>query len=357
MLAGCADDDDDGSGDKATTSNTTDEEVVVIAHRGASGARPEHTLAAYRLAIEQCADYIEPDLVSTRDHVLVARHENDITATTDVAGHPEFADRMATKVVDGAATTGWFTEDFTLAELETLRAIEPLPTVRPQNTAYDGRFEVPTLDEILELASSSRTCDGRPVGVYPETKHPSYFASIGLPLEEPLVEMLHARGYRGAEAPVYIQSFEVSNLQKLRGMTRVPLVQLIGCAGQPRDLAVAGDGRTYADLVTRTGLDFVRTYADGIGVCKDVLIPWNAAGDLLDPTPVVTDAHARGLTVHAWTFRRENQFLPAAFRRDDDPDAPGDLTGEIRVFVREDIDGVFTDNPDIGVAAVQDQAP
>lgn len=353
-LPGCSDDDDDGAtGDPTTTSPPTEGEPVVIGHRGASGDRPEHTLAAYELAIDQCADYIEPDLVSTQDHVLVARHENDITATTDVADRPEFADRRTTKVIDGIEATGWFTEDFTLAELETLRATERLPEVRPDNTAYDGQFEVPTLDEILELASNSRTCAGEPVGVYPETKNPSYFDSVGLPLEEPLVQTLHDHGHRGNQAMVYIQSFEVSSLQKLQEMTQIPLIQLIDCHGQPRDLAAAGDDRTYADLVTPTGLDFISGYADGIGACKDTIIPTDETGNLLDPTSVVADAHARGLTVHAWTFRQENQFLPAEFRSGDDPDAPGDLAGEIDAFLREGIDGFFTDNPDVGVAATQ----
>ena len=322
--------------------------VIVIAHRGASADRPEHTLAAYRLAIKQCADYIEPDLVSTRDHVLVARHENDIAGTTDVANHPEFADRQTTKVVDGNSMTGWFTEDFTLAELKTLRAKERIPDVRPGSSAYDGRFEVPTLEEVLDLARRSRTCKGRRVGVYPETKHPSYFDSIDLPLGEPLVRRLHAAGYRGKRAAAYIQSFEVANLQQLRGMTGVPLVQLINCGGQPWDFTVAGDARTYADLATPAGLDFVRTYADGIAACKDVVMPRDGAGNLTTPTSVVADAHARRLLVHPWAFRAENQFLPTDLRSNADPNAPGDLTGEIRAFRDAGIDGYFTDNPDIG---------
>ena len=325
---------------------------IVIGHRGASGSRPEHTLAAYRLAIKQCADYIEPDLVSTRDHVLVVRHENEITDTTDVADHPEFAERQTTKVIDGTPITGWFTEDFTLAELKTLRAKERMPDVRPANTAYDGRFEVPTLQEVLDLARRSRSCNGRPVGVYPETKHPSYFDSIGLSLEEPLVRRLHASGYRGKRAAAYIQSFEVTSLQQLFEMTRLPLMQLINCGGQPWDFTVAGDPRTYADLITPDGLDFVRSYARGIGICKDVVIPRDGAGNLTTPRAVVADAHARRLIVHAWTFRVENQFLPTTLRSSADPNAPGDLTSEIRAYLDGGIDGVFTDNPDIGVAAV-----
>jgi glycerophosphoryl diester phosphodiesterase len=322
-------------------------EGIVIAHRGASGSRPEHTLAAYRLAIKQCADYIEPDLVSTRDHVLVARHENDVTPTTDVADHPEFADRRTTKVIDGIPTTGWFTEDFTLDELKKLRAKERIPDIRPKNAAYDGKFEIPTLQEVLDLARRSKTCKGRRVGVYPETKHPSYFDSIGLSLEEPLVQRLHASGFRGKRAPAYIQSFEVANLQQLRGMTRVRLVQLVNCGGQPWDFTVAGDPRTYADLVSPAGLDFVRAYADGVAPCKDVVVPQDGAGNLTTPTPVVTDVHARGLVVHPWAFRVENQFLPTDLRGSADPNAPGDLAGEIRAFRDAGIDGFFTDNPGI----------
>ena len=314
-----------------------DRNTIVVAHRGASGSRPEHTLAAYRLAIEQCADYIEPDVVSTRDHVLVARHENDITATTDVADHPEFADRRSTKVVDGASITGWFTEDFTLDELKTLRAKERTPDVRPGNAAYDGRYEVPTLQEVLDLARRSRTCNGKRVGVYPETKHPSYFDSIGLSLEEPLVKRLHAAGYRGRRAPAYIQSFESANLQELRGMTRIRLMQLVNCGA--------------ADQVTPAGLDSVRAYASGVAVCKDLVIPQDGAGNLGAPTAVVQDAHDRRLVVHAWTFRAENQFLPANLRNGADPNARGDLAAEISAFLDTGVDGFFTDNPDIGAKA------
>jgi glycerophosphoryl diester phosphodiesterase len=329
-----------------------DREVTVIGHRGASGYRPEHTLGAYRLAIAQCADYIEPDLVSTKDGVLVARHENEIGGTTDVADHPEFASRRTTKVIDGTAVTGWFTEDFTLAELRTLRARERLPEVRPQNTAYDGRYRIPTLAEVLDLARHSRTCDGRPVGVYPETKHPTYFASVGLPLEEHLVRTLDRYGYRGRRAPVIIQSFETGNLRRLDRMTSVRLAQLVDCSGAPYDLVAAGDSRTYADMITPAGLRTIARYADGVGVCKNALIPRNADGTLAAPAPVIADAHRQGLIVHAWTFRRENQFLPLEFRRGSDPNAVGDLVGEIRVFVEAGIDGFFTDNPDLGVAAL-----
>ena len=328
------------------------DETLVVGHRGASGYRPEHTLGAYELAIQQCADFIEPDLVSTRDGVLVARHENEIGGTTDVAAHPEFASRRVTKVIDGISLTGWFTEDFTWAELQTLRAKERIPAVRPGNTAYDGRYRIPSLSQVLDLARRSRTCDGDEVGVYPETKHPSYFDGIGLSLEEPLVRTLKSKGYRSGRDPVFLQSFEVGNLRDLDRMTDLRIAQLVNCSGRPWDFVVSGDPRTYADLVTPAGLDFVDRYADGIGACKDVMIPRDAEGNLAAPTPVIRDAHREGLTVHGWTFRRENQFLPVNLRRGTDPNAPGDLQAEIRAFVRAGMDGFFTDNPDIGAAAV-----
>lgn len=327
-------------------------EVTVVGHRGASGYRPEHTLASYELAIQQCADYIEPDLVSTKDGVLVARHENEISGTTDVAARTEFAGRRATRTIDGRSVTGWFTEDFTLAELKTLRAKERLPAVRPANTAFDGLYEVPTFDEVLDLARHSVSCDGQPVGVYPETKHPTYFDSIGLSLEEPLLAQLTANGLNEKRSPVIIQSFETGNLRELDRLTKVRLAQLVDCSGAPYDLVAAGDRRTYADLVTRTGLRQVAAYADGVGLCKDVMIPRNADATLGTPTSVIRDAHKAGLEVHGWTFRRENQFLPAEFRSSADPNAVGDLAGEIRVFVRAGMDGLFSDNPDIAAAAV-----
>ena len=322
---------------------------IVIGHRGASGYRPEHTLASYELAIEMGADYIEPDLVSTKDHVLVARHENDITATTNVADHTEFADRRTTKVIDGIAVTGWFTEDFTLAELKTLRAKERLPDVRPANTAFDGLYQIPTFQEVIDLAKR------RQVGIYPETKHPTYFRSIGLPLEEPLVRALNANGYRGPNAPVFIQSFEVGNLQRLNRMTNVQLVQLIDATGKPYDFVVAGDPRTYADLVTPAGLAEIATYADGIGANKNLIVPRDAQNRLTSPTTLVQDAHQAGLVVHPWTFRRENTFLPEDFRQGN-PASPfylqatGDFPAELRLFYKLGIDGLFSDNPDVAVA-------
>jgi glycerophosphoryl diester phosphodiesterase len=342
--------------------------ALVIAHRGASGYLPEHTLAAYWMAMEMGADYIEPDLVSTKDGVLVARHENAIAilnadgsvreATTDVADRPEFASRRATKTIDGATITGWFTEDFTLAELKTLRARERLPALRTANTRFDGMFQVPTLTEILRLVKDANERrreraagkPWRPVGLYPETKHPSYFQGLGLALEEPLVRTLQAWGYQGRKAPVFIQSFEVANLRKLAGMTRLPLVQLLNASGQPWDFTVSGDARAYADLAKPAGLAEIAGYAQGVGANTSLMIPL-VAGRLGTPTTLVRDAHAAGLVVHGWTFRAENQFLPDDFDKGSDPAALGDLEGQIRAFLDLGMDGFFTDHAFLGVQA------
>jgi len=322
---------------------------LVIGHRGASGYRPEHTLEAYRLAAEQGADFIEPDLVITRDGVLVARHENEIGGTTDVADRPEFAARRTTKVIDGVSLTGFFTEDFTLAELKTLRAKERIPALRPQNTAYDGRFQVPTFQEVLDLRRQLSRELGRPIGVYPETKHPTYFASIGLPLEPPLVRTLRRNGLNRRNAPVFVQSFEVGNLRALNRRLRVPLVQLLGAkAAKP-----VGDSRTYAELATPAGLASIARYADGVGPTKDYVVPRNPDQSSAAPTTFVDDAHDAGLLVHPYTFRRENTFLPLELRSSADPAGIGDLEAEIRQFLALGVDGFFTDNPDIGDASTR----
>lgn len=341
---------------------------IVIGHRGASGDLPEHTLASYWMAIEQGADFVEPDLVSTRDGVLVARHENAIAilnadgsvreATTDVAERPEFAARRATKTIDGIAITGWFTEDFTLAELKTLRARERLPALRVANTRFDGMFEIPTFDEVLQLVGQAnerrRATQGkaaRPIGVYPETKHPSYFQGIGLPLEEPLVRLLHRHGYKEADAPVFVQSFETANLKKLRGMTRVPLVQLYGGASaRPWDFVLAGDPRSYGDLARPAGLAEVARYAQGIGPSTALIVPL-VAGRMGAPTTLTADAHAAGLLVHPYTFRAENSFLPDDFDIGSDPAARGDLGAWVRRLLELGVDGFFTDHPFLGKQA------
>ena len=320
--------------------------AIVIAHRGSSGLRPEHTLAAYRLAIEQGADYIEPDLVMTRDDVLVIRHENEISATTDIADHPEFADRHASRTIDGRVVTGWFTEDFTLAELKTLRARERLPQLRPANTAWRDE-RIATLDEALALIRAA----GRPVGIYPETKHPAYFLAIGKPFEHPLVEALARAGFTRASDPVFIQSFEVSNLKALRRMTRLRLVQLIDPDAPPYDQVVAGTGLNVAAMTSPVGLTTIAGYADAIGPSKLLIEPRDASGRALPPTRLVADAHAAGLLVHAWTFRRENAFLPAGDRIGKDPAAHGDAAAEYRRFLGYRVDGLFSDFPAEAVAA------
>ena len=322
-----------------------DSSFTIIAHRGASGERPEHTLASYALAIEQGADFIEPDLVLTRDGVLVARHENEISGTTDVADHPEFADRRTTKTIDGESVTGWFTEDFTLAELRTLRARERLPQLRPANIAYDGQFLIPTFEEILALVQQHRERTGQWIGVYPETKHPSHFAGIGLPHEPPLLRLLARYGYDSADDPIFIQSFEVGNLQRLRSRTRVRLIQLIADEGGPAD----APGRSYASMLTTEGLADVARYADGIGPDKGLVLTRGLMGDA-QSTGLVARAHAAGLAVHPWTFRRENHFLPIRLRSGLDPREPGDLAAEMREFLAEGVDGLFTDNPAVAAS-------
>jgi glycerophosphoryl diester phosphodiesterase len=321
--------------------------VIVIAHRGASGERPEHTLASYRLAIEQGADYIEPDLVLTKDGVLVARHENEISETTDVADKAEFADRKTTKTIDGQKMTGWFTEDFTLAELKTLRAKERLPQLRQANMAYDGQFEIPTFDEILALAKAQSAATGRTIGVYPETKHPSYFTAIGLPHAGPLLAALTKYGHVEKSAPVFIQSFEVDNLKALRPKTKLRLIQLMDEKGSPPDRS----DLTYPQMASAQGLKIVATYADGIGPNKALIIPRTLLGNLGDPTTLVADAHKVGLAVHPWTFRRENYFLPLAQKSGIDPRGHGDLNAEIKAFLATGIDGIFSDNVTEAVAA------
>ena len=318
----------------------TSNKPIIIAHRGASGERPEHTIAGYTLAIEQGADYIEPDLVLTKDGILVARHENAISETTDVAAHAEFADRKTTKTIDGQKVTDWFTEDFTLAELKSLRTKERLPMLRRANTAFDGQFEIPTFEEIILLAHAKSKETGRVIGIYPETKHPSYFASIGLPHEAPLLAMLSQYGMNKADSLVFIQSFEIGNLQSLSRKTKVKLIQLMDSEGGPADLP----GMLYADMATSAGLKDIAEYSGGIGPNKAMVIPRTLLGNLGEPTALVADAHALGLKVHPWTFRRENYFLPLAQKSGINPAAHGDLVAEIRAFIAAGVDGFFSDN-------------
>ena len=338
---------------------------AVTGHRGASALRPEHTLAAYRQALADGADIIEPDLVATKDGVLVARHENDISGTTNVASASQFASRKTTKTIDGIPVTGWFTEDFTLAELKTLRAKERIPANRPANAAYDGQFEVPTLQEVIDLVKQESQARNKVIGIYPETKHPTCFKSIGLPLEKRLVDQLVASGYRGKAAAVFIQSFEVANLKELRGMTEMRIVQLIdnpknppAANGAPRnapyDFVAAGNSRTYADMVTPAGLKDIAVYADVVSPYKEVIIARTAANELGSPSTFVADAKAAGLKVHTWTLRPENPFLPASMRKPDVTSLTqrGDSVAEINAYLKAGIDGFFTDDPAVGRAAV-----
>lgn len=316
-------------------------QAIIIAHRGASGERPEHTIASYTLAIEQGADYIEPDLVLTKDGVLVARHENEISETTNIAEKREFANRKTSKTIDGEKRTGWFTEDFTLDELKTLRAKERLPQLRKGNMAFDRQFEIPTFEEILTLAKAHN------VGVYPETKHPSYFASIGLPHEAPLLALLTRFGHVTKDAPIFIQSFEVENLKALRPKTKLRLIQLMDETGSPADRS----DLTYSQMATAEGLKIVATYADGIGPHKAMVIPRTMIGNLGTPTTLVADAHKVGLAVHPWTFRRENYFLPLAQKSGIDPRGIGDVVAEMKAFLATGIDGIFSDNVAEAVSA------
>ncbi|MQA10869.1 MAG: glycerophosphodiester phosphodiesterase [Pseudonocardiaceae bacterium] len=324
---------------------------TIYGHRGASGYRPEHTLVSYALAARMGADYIETDLVPTKDGELVARHENEISGTTDVEEHPEFADRKTTKTVDGEEVTGWFTEDFTLAELKTLRAKERLPELRPHNTLYDGRYEIPTLQEILELREGLSRDLNREIGIAPETKHPTYFRNLKRPIEPGLVRALNENGLNKEDSKVLVQSFEVGNLRGLDDWLNVDLVQLTLADGAPYDFVESGDPRTYADLVTPKGLREVAGYADVLGPEKDQVIPRDDKGFLTEPTSLVDDAHAAGLTVVPFTFRNENEFLPGDYVSSDDPAAYGDAFAEYQRFFATGIDGIFSDNPDTAVEA------
>lgn len=313
---------------------------LIIAHRGASADRPEHTLMAYKLAIEQGADVIEPDLVSTRDGHLVARHENEISTTTDVATRPEFANRRTRKTIDGQQMEGWFTEDFTLAELKSLKARERLPQLRPANKTYDDLESIPSFNEILELVKAEEKRTGRRIGLYPETKHPSYFRSIGLPLEEPLLAALSRAGYREKHDPVFIQSFEAGNLEAMRPRTKLRLIQLMAGEGGPPDRPEL----SYAQMTKAEGLKALARHVDGVGLERGMVIPRDGDGNLGKPTAVVSDAHAAGLQVHVWTFRPENYFLPADRRSGDDLTARGDGAAEILDFLAAGIDGLFSDS-------------
>ncbi|MFG2605361.1 glycerophosphodiester phosphodiesterase [Streptomyces sp. NPDC048514] len=329
---------------------------TIIGHRGASGYRPEHTFGSYNLALDLGADVVEAgDLVPTRDGHLVCRHEPEIGGTTNVADHPEFAGRRTTKVLDGVPTTGWFTEDFTLAELKTLRAIERIPANRPHNTLYDGRWAIPTFEEVLEWQDEQTRKRGRQVWIYPETKHPTYFRRLGLALEERVAKLLRKHGKDGRNSPVILQSFEPTSIQRLNRLVDNPLVVLLSTAdSRPYDFVASGDPRTVADLITPRGLREIAGYAQGIGPTLDLVIPKKADGTLAQPTTLVADAHRVGLVLHPYTMRNENPFLPAEYRKGGAADAYGDAFGAFKTYFATGIDGVFTDNADTGLLARAD---
>jgi glycerophosphoryl diester phosphodiesterase len=322
---------------------------LIIAHRGASGYRPEHTLAAYDMAIDLGADYVEPDLCLTKDGVPVARHENDISGTTDVADHPEFAARRAKKVIDGDTVDGWFTEDFTLAELKTLRARDRMPKIRQRNTIYDGRYTIPTFQEIIDLVKRKTQEQHRRIGIYPESKHPSYFASINLDSPKVIIDTLQRNGYNKATDPIFLQCFEPGALKRVRKMTNLPLIQLIDDSGKPYDWVLQKDSRTFADMLTPAGLKEIAGYAQGIGPSKQLIVPRDSSNKLMKPTTLVADAHKAALQVHPWTFRNENSFLPADYRSSKNEAEYGNAFAEYKLFFDQGVDAVFSESPDTAI--------
>ena len=364
-----------GGSDPAPFLTLNGAQPLVIGHRGSAGYLPDHTLEGYKLAIQNGADFIEPDLVATKDGELIARHEPNITATTDVASRSEFASRKTTRLVDGASETGWFATDFTLAEIKTLRAIQPLSD---RDQSVNGKYLIPTLREVLDLAKTEGAKAGRVVGVYPETKHPTYHVDANLKLEDRLLTILNDYGYTKKDSPVIIQSFEVSNLQYLRPKTQVRLVQLVdgddydfktgkvtfaAPFDRPYDWTRAGKTDLFDSMLTPAGLAEIKKYADGVGPWKPYIVPvkgsFDAAGKMLDvngdgavnymdttsqpATSLIADAHKLGLMVHSWTFRNEPKRL--AF------DYKGDPKAEYLQFYRLGIDGLFSDFTDTAVAA------
>ena len=324
---------------------------AVVAHRGASGHRPEHTLAAYRTAIRMGADDIELDLVATRDGVLVARHDAELSATTDVADRPDLAHRRTTRTIDGATQHGWFVQDLTLAEVKTLTARERMPLTRPHSARHDGAEGVPTFDEVLAMVGAESARRGRTVGVMVELKHAAHHDRIGLPLDDPLLRDLARHGLDHPWARVTLMAFETAILRRLADRTRLPIVQLLDLPHQrPADLVEAGDPRTYGDLVTPAGLAGIDEYADGIGPHKSLVLPRDADGRIGEPSTLVRDAHRAWLTVHAWTVRAENRFLPANLRLGTGPDAAGDMAAEVAALLDAGVDGVITDHPELALA-------
>lgn len=359
-LVGCNDD------DKTENTPTTPEyqlpKILVVGHRGASALRPEHTLASYQKAIDDGADFIEPDLVSTKDGVLVTRHENEIGGTTNVSTLGQFADRKITKNIDGKDLTGWFTEDFTLSELQQLKARERIPEFRPANTAYNDLYPVPTLEQVIELAEANYKKTGKIIGLYIETKHPTYFKNHNLAMEDALLKTLAKYKYTRDIAPVYLQSFEVSNLKYLKDqldlhktIKHVQIIQLYDAkTSQPADFVESGETKTYADLATAQGLKDVAKYANGVGPSKGYILNFNDKGSV-QTTSFISDAHTAGLKVHPYTFRPENNYLPKPLKCSQDKPAercPSGALKEFEAYFKAGVDGVFTDDPALGREAV-----
>ncbi|WP_397403904.1 glycerophosphodiester phosphodiesterase [Phenylobacterium sp.] len=311
---------------------------LVIAHRGASGERPEHTLMAYRLAISEGCDFIEPDLVVTKDGHFVVRHENEIGGTTDVAARPEFAARKTDKVIDGEKLSGWFTEDFTLAELKTLRARERLPQLRPGSAKFDGQDVIPTYQEVIDLAKAESRRVGRVIGTYPEMKHPTYFAGIGLPMEQRLADMLKVNDLNSRTAPVFVQCFEVAPLKAY------------GLIGKARRVMLVSQGPAPVDVKSAAGIKAIAAFAEGLGPEWPLVIP-TTGGVLGQPTALVREAHAAGLAVHPWTIRAENAFLPKSLQRGTSPADHGDAIAVVKALYAAGVDGVFSDFTALAVAA------
>ena len=320
------------------------DDVIVIAHRGASAERPEHTLAAYERAIDQGADYIELDLVLTKDGAFVARHENELSETTDVAVRPEFGDRRTTKVIDGEKVTGWFSEDFTLAEIETLRARERLPELRSANTAFDYLQNVPSLGDVIVLVRAKEEETGRRIGLYIELKHPAYFEGLGLEPAQLLLNELGVSGYTGAD-PVFIQSFEVTPLVRVKSRSDFKTIQLVEAEGGPADAPATV---TYAKMLTPEGLAQVARYADGIGAPVALLLgPDGTSSGLIER------AHGAGLLIHAWTVRPENAFLPSSLQKPGGQAALGNMDALVARLKRAQVDGIFTDSPALAGRALR----
>ena len=359
-LTACNDDNDDGYSSPPKT-EYQEPKIIIVGHRGASALRPEHTLASYQKAIDDGADFIEPDLVSTKDGVLVARHENEIGGTSNISTLSQFADRKKTKIIDGTSLTGWFTEDFTLSELNQIKARERIPKERPANTQYNDQFAIPTLEQIIELADQNYKKTGKIIGLYIETKHPTYFQKQNLAMEDNLLKTLAKYEYTRDIAPIYLQSFEVSNLKYLKdqltlhkSLKHAKIIQLYDDkTAQPADFKEQKNQTTYADMATAQGLKTVSLYADGVGPWK----PYIFNDTFTAPSDFVKNAHAVNLKVHPYTFRPENHFLApnlkcSQAKTDAAQRCESGAEKEFEMYFKAGVDGVFTDDPALGRKAL-----